>query len=145
MFYLIFLAIMDFLQDHFGYIGALRIKDYTNDICFTIIGAMLILEITVGFIRDVSIDPNLESDIAIWLPPNDDGTRGTTYLTNPQTRLEYINVVLGYVYLRVFKKETIYLKHLRAVMLILRISIVALLLMGVLLSYWNYLPNTTPW
>ena len=65
MIYRLFLSIMDFLTDTFGYIGALRIKDILDNLAWGIVFAMLLFWVMAHALLELYKSKTVEKEVAV--------------------------------------------------------------------------------
>ena len=140
MLYHAFIAIMGFLSGTFGYNIALIIKEFLVDISLIFIGMVIMLRITSHVITDTVKNANLDAGIAILKVGID--TRHKI-LINPTERKQVLEIILGYLILKIFPKRCIRIRSLKYLCVFVRIIAIVLLILGTILSLWHYVPSPT--
>ena len=131
---------MDNLTQMFGYRNALIIKDVVSALSNVILGMFLLIWFHSSFILNTFKSKHLDSEIAIT-KAEFEGREGM--LMNPKTKGEAIRVQLGGFLLMLSPNKSIEfrtrtLKHLSR---IVGTIMFFLFILGLLLSYWHYLPD----
>lgn len=133
--------IMHFLERTFGYKDAIIFKDGFDFSDGVILGALIFLWLAGKFFMEVTRDVEFTGDIAImWVEK--DGVLGL--VANPKNVFEAVEVFIGYIILKIFRKKGLQLKKLRMITVILLIITLLIFLLGLLDSMYPYFPNGHP-
>ena len=128
---------MDFLSSIFGYKGALGIKDFINFSNGIGVGGVIILHLMAQFYIQVDFDPNLRRDVALQrvsiTPPE--------FYTSATNFGEVAEAFLAFILMKFSKEETMRFKKMRRISIVIKILGVSLFILGVLLSFYKYLPQ----
>jgi len=131
-------GIMQFLERTFGYNTAIRIKDCFDFFDGVIFGALILLWLVGKFYMEVYRDDKLPKDVAImWVEKS--GVLGLA--SNPKSVVETVEVFIGYLVLKIFRKKSLQLKKLRVITAILLISTLLIFLIGMVESMYPYFPH----
>lgn len=138
MIYQLFLRIMDFLTNTFGYIGALRIKDILDNLTWSFVLAILLLWVISDIVMHIYRSTTVEDEVAIQ-EVEFEGVKSLQF--NPKSKWGVIESFLGYKLIRLFPTETIRFKTLKPIRVIIFTIMIILLMLGIFLSIWDYFPN----
>ena len=138
--YSVFVNVMDFLSGIFGYEGALKVKDGGDAFIAFALGGFLSLYLMSQFYLQVDVDPELRSDIALQrlstTPPG--------FTANPENFTEMTESFLAFILMKFSKKKTMRFRKMHNLLIYIRVIVLVLLLFGVLLSSFEYLPPIKP-
>lgn len=138
--YRIFLSIMDLLAYHFGYHGALHIKDIMMDVAM---GCGLFILILMWVSRSVMImkkTATLEREVALNKVEED----GHTILQiNPKSSWDVFESFLGIFMLPFTPGTTIKFRTVRPFKIMLLTIMIICILLGILFAMWEYFPKGT--
>ncbi|WP_407312121.1 hypothetical protein [Desulfosporosinus sp. SB140] len=139
-FHSIFISIMDFLTNHFGYGGALRIKDISNDIAWCCVVAILLL---IGLSHAFMITKKsntVEDEVAVQKIDQD----GVTVMqVNPKSAWDIVESLIGEVILLFSPETSIRFKTVKPIRIILFSIMIFFIIIGLFLSMWDYFPDGT--
>ncbi len=131
-------GIMQFLERTFGYNTAIIIKDSFDFIDGVILGALILLWLVGKFFMEVTRDKKFNGDIAImWVEK--DGVLGI--VANPKSVAEAVEVFIGYLILKIFRKRSLHLRKLRLITAIILILTLLIFFVGMMDSMYPYFPH----
>ena len=136
MLYHLFVNSMNFLDQTLGYVWAIRIKLLIVLLAGIVIGTYISVWIIADFFLKVEINKVLSSKVAIMGPVE----KNPKYTTNPKDITEAVEIVVGFILLKIFRMKDILFRNLRLILLVYALFAIILVFFAFLLSWWVYLP-----
>jgi len=138
MLYRLFINVMNFLNNNFGYAWAIRIKLFL--LVFACVGVTSVVSLLMSsdFFLNVDKNPLLSSKATIIGPTE----INPNFSSNPKNFKMAVEVNIRYFLIRIFHKKDIAYENLKLILRMYALLLFLLMFFAILLSWWVYLPPT---
>ena len=138
MLYRLFINVMNFLNNNFGYAWAIRIKLFLLVFACVGVTSVVSLLMSADFFLNVDKNPKLSSKAALIGPTE----INPNFSSNPKNFKGAVEVNIRYIINRIFRKKDITYENLKFILRMYALLLFFLLFFAILLSWWVYIPPT---